>query len=97
MNKVYRVVWNASLAIWVAVSELARSQTKRSQGGLVHAEQGAISAQSNSSTARFDYKLNPLTQMIGLSLGLSTLLATTSVMAVTGEDFEEGGGFILLL
>ncbi|ATQ85919.1 hypothetical protein KSH_08950 [Moraxella osloensis] len=88
MNKVYRVVWNASLAIWVAVSELARSQTKRSQGGLVHAEQGAISAQSNSSTARFNYKLNPLTQMIGLSLGLSTLLATTSVMAVTGAAFE---------
>ncbi|MFU9814119.1 ESPR-type extended signal peptide-containing protein, partial [Acinetobacter radioresistens] len=90
MNKVYRVVWNASLAIWVAVSELARSQTKRSQGGLVHAEQGAISAQSNSSTARFNYKLNPLTQMIGLSLGLSTLLATTSVMAVTGKDFVQG-------
>ena len=28
MNKVYKVVWNASLGAWVAVSELAKSKTK---------------------------------------------------------------------
>ena len=28
MNKVYKVVWNASLGIWVAVSELAKGKTK---------------------------------------------------------------------
>ena len=28
MNKVYRVIWNASLGAWVAVSELAKSHTK---------------------------------------------------------------------
>ncbi len=28
MNKVYKLVWNASLGIWVAVSELAKSRTK---------------------------------------------------------------------
>ena len=28
MNKVYRVVWNASLGVWVAVSELAKSKIK---------------------------------------------------------------------
>ena len=28
MNKVYRVIWNASLGAWVAVSELAKSQGK---------------------------------------------------------------------
>ena len=30
MNKVYRVIWNASLGVWVAVSELAKSNKKRS-------------------------------------------------------------------
>ncbi|MDR7017696.1 ESPR-type extended signal peptide-containing protein, partial [Acinetobacter sp. 3657] len=30
MNKVYKVVWNASLGVWVAVSELAKSKTKNS-------------------------------------------------------------------
>ncbi|MCU4413959.1 YadA-like family protein [Acinetobacter sp. WU_MDCI_Axc73] len=28
MNKVYRVIWNASLGAWVAVSELAKSKSK---------------------------------------------------------------------
>ena len=28
MNKIYRVIWNASLGAWVAVSELAKSKTK---------------------------------------------------------------------
>ncbi|MEC8886918.1 MAG: ESPR-type extended signal peptide-containing protein, partial [Pseudomonadota bacterium] len=28
MNKVYRVIWNASLGVWMAVSELAKSKTK---------------------------------------------------------------------
>ncbi|TCM66655.1 trimeric autotransporter adhesin, partial [Acinetobacter calcoaceticus] len=28
MNKIYRVIWNASIGAWVAVSELAKSQTK---------------------------------------------------------------------
>ncbi|WP_276203483.1 ESPR-type extended signal peptide-containing protein, partial [Acinetobacter venetianus] len=30
MNKVYKVVWNASLGIWVAVSEIAKGKTKSS-------------------------------------------------------------------
>ncbi|MGB5886281.1 MAG: ESPR domain-containing protein [Acinetobacter venetianus] len=29
MNKVYKVVWNAALGIWVAVSELAKGKTKK--------------------------------------------------------------------
>ncbi|MCH7340836.1 hypothetical protein MMP73_14945 [Acinetobacter sp. NIPH 605] len=28
MNKVYKVVWNASIGAWVATSELAKSKTK---------------------------------------------------------------------
>ncbi|WP_061526906.1 ESPR-type extended signal peptide-containing protein, partial [Acinetobacter venetianus] len=30
MNKVYKVVWNASLGVWVAVSEIAKGKTKNS-------------------------------------------------------------------
>ncbi|MFH4151188.1 ESPR domain-containing protein, partial [Acinetobacter baumannii] len=32
MNKVYKVVWNASLGAWVAVSELAKGKVKGSNG-----------------------------------------------------------------
>lgn len=30
MNKIYRVIWNASLGAWVAVSELAKGKSKSS-------------------------------------------------------------------
>ena len=30
MNKVYRVIWNASLGAWVAVSEITKSKGKKS-------------------------------------------------------------------
>ncbi|MBR7739920.1 ESPR domain-containing protein [Acinetobacter nosocomialis] len=28
MNKIYKVIWNASLGIWVAVSEIAKGHSK---------------------------------------------------------------------
>lgn len=28
MNKIYKIVWNASLGAWVAVSEIAKGKTK---------------------------------------------------------------------
>lgn len=31
MNKIYKVIWNATLGIWVAVSELAKGKTKSSK------------------------------------------------------------------
>ena len=31
MNKIYKVVWNATLCTWVAVSELAKGKTKSSK------------------------------------------------------------------
>ncbi|TCM59276.1 surface protein, partial [Acinetobacter calcoaceticus] len=45
MNKVYRVIWNASLGAWVAVSELAKSKTKTTAKtvGTVVAIVGAVS------------------------------------------------------
>ncbi|MEB5477940.1 ESPR-type extended signal peptide-containing protein, partial [Acinetobacter pollinis] len=35
MNKIYRIVWNASLGAWVAVSELAKTKTKTKTIGSV--------------------------------------------------------------
>lgn len=32
MNKIYKVIWNASLGIWVAVSEIAKGKTKNCSG-----------------------------------------------------------------
>lgn len=31
MNKIYKVIWNATLSAWVAVSELAKGKTKSSK------------------------------------------------------------------
>ena len=31
MNKIYKVIWNATLGTWVAVSELAKGKTKSSK------------------------------------------------------------------
>ena len=31
MNKIYKVIWNATLGTWVAVSELAKGKTKASK------------------------------------------------------------------
>lgn len=30
MNKIYKVIWNATLGTWVAVSEMAKGKTKSS-------------------------------------------------------------------
>lgn len=35
MNKIYRSVWNSSLRIWVAASELSASKGKGGRSGLV--------------------------------------------------------------
>ena len=47
MNKIYKVIWNATLSAWVAVSELAKGKTKSSKTtgsvGAVVAIVGAIS------------------------------------------------------
>ena len=59
MNKVYKVIWNATLGTWVAVSELAKGKTKSSKvTGIVGAatvalmvtfSSGAMAAWNNSS------------------------------------------------
>lgn len=52
MNKVYKVVWNASLGVWVAVSEIVKGKTKTkskavSVGGIALAIIGTVTFSPN--------------------------------------------------
>ncbi|ENW02548.1 ESPR-type extended signal peptide-containing protein, partial [Acinetobacter beijerinckii] len=79
MNKVYKVVWNASLGVWVAVSELAKSKTKNSQGVV-----GDLATQDNEDSFAvskfFNYK----------ALSLAVFAVFTTNFAFAG--YEAGGG-----
>ncbi|MDP1447213.1 ESPR-type extended signal peptide-containing protein, partial [Acinetobacter lwoffii] len=79
MNKVYKVVWNASLGIWVAVSELAKGKTKS------HCSVEASCLQNQqledvSLSSVFNYKI--------LSLAIFTVFTANFAFA----GYEAGGG-----
>ncbi|WP_283202165.1 beta strand repeat-containing protein, partial [Acinetobacter venetianus] len=79
MNKVYKVVWNASLGVWVAVSEIAKGKTKNSGSvgqtlSLEHKEQPSLG------NLFFNYK----------ALTLAIFAAFTADFAHAG--YEAGGG-----
>ncbi|MCH7315323.1 ESPR-type extended signal peptide-containing protein, partial [Acinetobacter sp. ANC 3882] len=73
MNKVYKVVWNASLGAWVAVSELAKGKTKNSGnvGQVVSLELQQVAKSEES--LFFNYKT--------LSLAIFTVFTTTFAFA----------------
>ncbi|WP_264753773.1 ESPR-type extended signal peptide-containing protein, partial [Acinetobacter venetianus] len=79
MNKVYKVVWNASLGIWVAVSEIAKGKTKNSGsvGQTLSLEQKEPQSFGN---LFFNYK----------ALTLAIFAAFTADFAYAG--YEAGGG-----
>lgn len=79
MNKVYKVVWNASLGAWVAVSEIAKGKTKNSGsvGQTVSLEQKERHSFGN---LFFNYK--------ALTLAIFTVF--TADFAYAG--YEAGGG-----
>ncbi|WFQ23452.1 ESPR-type extended signal peptide-containing protein [Acinetobacter baumannii] len=77
MNKVYKVVWNASLGIWVAVSELAKGKTKSS---CLNEEQHN---NDNSITNKLQDKLFFLKP---LSFAIITILIPSFVFAETGVN-----------
>ncbi|MCR4531138.1 ESPR-type extended signal peptide-containing protein, partial [Acinetobacter venetianus] len=79
MNKVYKVVWNASLGVWVAVSEIAKGKTKNSGSvgqtlSLEHKEPQSLG------NLFFNYK----------ALTLAIFAAFTADFAHAG--YEAGGG-----
>ncbi|MFH3667542.1 ESPR-type extended signal peptide-containing protein [Acinetobacter baumannii] len=79
MNKVYKVVWNASLGVWVAVSEIAKGKTKNSGsvGQTLSLEQKEPQSFGN---LFFNYK----------ALTLAIFAAFTADFAHAG--YEAGGG-----
>ncbi|MFV5383606.1 ESPR-type extended signal peptide-containing protein, partial [Acinetobacter towneri] len=79
MNKVYKVVWNASLGVWVAVSEIAKGKTKNSGsvGQTLSLEQKEPQGFGN---LFFNYK----------ALTLAIFAAFTADFAYAG--YEAGGG-----
>uniref|UniRef100_UPI003F569A70 ESPR domain-containing protein n=1 Tax=Acinetobacter gyllenbergii TaxID=134534 RepID=UPI003F569A70 len=79
MNKVYKVVWNASLGAWVAVSELAKTKTK-TRGSVGQVVSLDLKEQQNGVVKFFNYK--------ALSLAILTVLAPAFSFAATGD----GGG-----
>lgn len=83
MNKIYRVIWNATLGTWVAVSELAKSKTKNNGGvvGTNHLEpqkNPTVSAQKN-----VNYKL----------LTLAIFAVFSSTFAFAGYEAGKGSTF----
>ncbi|MFX6059269.1 ESPR-type extended signal peptide-containing protein [Acinetobacter baumannii] len=79
MNKVYKVVWNASLGIWVAVSELAKGKTK----SRCSVEASCLQNQQLedvSLSSVFNYKI--------LSLAIFTVFTANFAFA----GYEAGGG-----
>ncbi|MFK8863046.1 ESPR-type extended signal peptide-containing protein [Acinetobacter nosocomialis] len=98
MNKIYKVIWNASLGIWVAVSEIAKGHSKtrsqRTNNALMPSTEATDFLQSSTS---INFKIKPLTWGIltvlvpsitfgevGVSGGFATGNNATAISACTG-------------
>ncbi|WP_267313169.1 ESPR-type extended signal peptide-containing protein, partial [Acinetobacter proteolyticus] len=79
MNKVYKVVWNASLGAWVAVSELAKTKTKN-RGNVGQVVSLDLEEHQDNLIKFFNYK--------ALSLAILTILTP----ALTFAGYTAGGG-----
>ncbi|ENV11446.1 hypothetical protein F966_00001, partial [Acinetobacter higginsii] len=79
MNKVYKVVWNASLGAWVAVSELAKTKTKN-RGTVGQTVSLDLEEHQDNLTKFFNYK--------ALSLAILTIIAPS----ITFAGYTAGGG-----
>ncbi|WP_332606391.1 ESPR-type extended signal peptide-containing protein, partial [Acinetobacter sp. ESBL14] len=83
MNKVYKVVWNASLGAWVAVSELAKGKTKNSGAAVT----GSIETEQVSHTVEHSQFFN----LKALSFAIFTVLAPSHAFA---GGYTAGGGYL---
>ncbi|HGW4397621.1 TPA: ESPR-type extended signal peptide-containing protein [Acinetobacter nosocomialis] len=98
MNKIYKVIWNALLGIWVAVSEIAKGHSKtrsqRTNNALMPSTEATDFLQSSTS---INFKIKPLTWGIltvlvpsitfgevGVSGGFATGNNATAISACTG-------------
>ena len=90
MNKIFRVIWNAATASWVAVSEIAR--TPGSKPGVVFVRGKRLSnAQSASALALRCLRLTPLAATFFLSGILSAQAASVNLGTGDGVAFQGAG------
>ncbi len=79
MNKIYKVIWSASLGIWVAVSEIAKGHSKtrsqRTNNALMPSTEATDFLQSSTS---INFKIKPLTW------GILTVLVPSITFAEVG-------------
>ncbi|ARG17778.1 hypothetical protein B7L44_14975 [Acinetobacter nosocomialis] len=105
MNKIYKVIWNALLGIWVAVSEIAKGHSKtrsqRTNNALMPSTEATDFLQSSTS---INFKIKPLTWGIltvlvpsitfgevGVSGGFATGNNATAISACTGTGVRGTG------
>ncbi|WP_353169569.1 ESPR-type extended signal peptide-containing protein, partial [Acinetobacter sp.] len=87
MNKIYKVIWNATLLAWVAVSELAKGKTKSSKVtgivGAVVTIAGAISFSPNAFAGGYSAGGGNINSACNSS---STASGQTGAIAIGGGD-----------
>ncbi|NIE97821.1 hypothetical protein F3J02_15275, partial [Acinetobacter sp. Tr-809] len=83
MNKVYKVIWNASLGAWVAVSELAKGKTKNSGATVI----GSVEIEQVSNTLEHSQFFN----LKALSFAILTVVTPSYAFA---GGYSAGGGNI---
>lgn len=86
MNKVYKVVWNASLGIWVAVSEIAKGKTKNSGGVTTESVESEQTYQTPQQGQFFNYK--------ALSFAILTILTPSFAFAAASTGGTGSGTVI---
>lgn len=90
MNKIYRVIWNASLGAWVAVSELAKGKSKSTTKtvGSVVAIIGAVTFSAGAfaadDIAGLDARINAVDEKVdNVKTELTTGIATAKTEVKT--------------
>ncbi|MDQ9017292.1 ESPR-type extended signal peptide-containing protein [Acinetobacter rudis] len=85
MNKIYRVIWNASLGAWVAVSELAKSKGKSSSQSSIVGVTEEIVQQSS-----VHFSIKTLVFMMSLIAGQSAM----ANLSVCGSNVANAGSMV---
>ena len=89
MNKIYRVIWNASLGAWVAVSEIAKSGKKtKSSVNIERSGKDLFCSDGKSSAGLFKLSLLALCLMGTVQANATKTITTTGTgagVAISGS------------
>ncbi|WP_152033025.1 ESPR-type extended signal peptide-containing protein [Acinetobacter wuhouensis] len=86
MNKIYRVIWNTSLGIWMAVSELAKSNTKSKSQTVVF---DTIQQYNNTTILVEKHLLNAHRNKLNLALATTTVFTLFVPSFAFSQDITE--------